>query len=164
MTGVVPAKSGQGRRVPISDELDLAIDSPLLKRLYADWAARRRARSMPARDDFDPLDLKYALGKLLLVDVLYRPLQFRFRLIGTELVDRAGFDLTGKSLDAYPNPEFRALMRQHYTAVVETRRPLRSVETNLVLDGRVRRYEALLLPLAADCETVDMLLIGVVYS
>jgi hypothetical protein len=101
---------------------------------------------------------------LLLVDVLYQPLQFRFRLIGTELVDRAGFDLTGKSLDAYPNPEFRAIMRQGYTAVVESRRPLRSVQTNLVVDGRVRRYEALLLPLAADGETVDMLMIGVVNS
>ncbi len=94
----------------------------------------------------------------------YRPLQFRFRLVGTELVDRAGFDLTGKTLDAYPNPEFRASMRQRYTAVVESRRPLRSVQTDLVIDGRLRRYEALLLPLASDGETVDMLMIGVVNS
>jgi hypothetical protein len=119
---------------------------------------------MPARRDFDSLDLKYALGKLLLVDVLYRPLQFHFRLVGTELVDRAGFDLTGKSLDAYPDPEFRAFMRQRYTAVVESRRPLCSMQPNLVVDGRVRRYEALLLPLAADGETVDMLMVGIVHS
>lgn len=164
MIAVVPAKSGHHGDVATADEPDLPLASPLLKRLYADWTVRRRDRSMPARHDFDPLDLKYALGKLLLVDVRHRPLQFRFRLVGTELVDRAGFDLTGKSLDAYPNPEFRAYMRQRYTAVVETGRPLRSVQTGLFIEGRIRRYEALLLPLASDGETVDMLMIGVVNS
>jgi len=164
MIGAVPATSDHHCGVAVADEPDLPLASPLLKRLYADWTARRRDRSIPARRDFDPFDLKYALGKLLLVDVRYRPLQFRFRLVGTELVDRAGFDLTGKTLDAYPNPEFRASMRQRYTAVVESRRPLRSVQTDLVIDGRLRRYEALLLPLASDGETVDMLMIGVVNS
>jgi len=164
MIAAVPAASGHHCGVAVADEPDLPLASPLLKRLYADWTARRRDRSIPARRDFDPLDLKYVLGKLLLVDVPYRPLQFRFRLVGTELVDRAGFDLTGKTLDAYPNPEFRASMRQRYTAVVESRRPLRSVQTDLVIDGRLRRYEALLLPLASDGETVDMLMIGVVNS
>jgi hypothetical protein len=62
MIAAVPAKSGHNCGVAMAGEPDLALDSPLLQRLYADWAARRRARSMPARRDFDPLDLKYALG------------------------------------------------------------------------------------------------------
>jgi hypothetical protein len=66
-------------------------------------------------------------------------------------------------LDDYPDPEFREYMRERYSAAVTSRQPLGSVQTRLVLDGRVRRYEALLLPLAGDGETVDMLMIGVVY-
>ena len=145
------------------DEPVPAIEAPLLKQLYADWQARRRGRTMPAREDFDPLDLKYILGKLLLIDVLQRPPHYRFRLVGTELVVRSGVDLTGKTLDDYPDPEYREFMRQRYTAAVVARCPLSSIQTPLVVDNRIRRYEALLLPLAADGETVDMLMIGIVY-
>jgi hypothetical protein len=141
----------------------LAIEAPLLRQLHEDWQARRRGRPLPARADFDPIDLKYVLGKLLLVDVLREPLQFRFRLVGTELVKRLGVDLTGRTLDDYPDPEYREFLRQRYTAAVAARRPLSSIQTRLILDGRLRRYEALLLPLASDGVTVDMLMIGIVY-
>jgi hypothetical protein len=141
----------------------MAIQAPLLLRLLEDWETRRRGRTMPARADFDPFDLKYMLGKLLLVDVLRDPLRFRFRLIGTELLKRSGIDLTGRMLDDHPDPEYREYMRQRYITAVAGRQPLSSIQTRLVLDGRLRRYEALLLPLASDGETVDMLMIGIVH-
>ena len=152
----------------MSESAAPTVESPILQRLLADWQVRRRGRLLPSRGDFDPLDLKYVLGKLLLVDVLGpdvagRPLQFRYRLVGTELAARVGVDLTGRTLDDYPSPEYREFMRRRYTQTVEERRPLSSVQTRLVVDNQVRRYEALLLPLAADGETVDMLMIGIVY-
>jgi hypothetical protein len=141
----------------------VAIEAPLLRRLHDDWLARRRGRLLPARADFDPVDLKYLMGKLLLVDVMHEPLRFRYRLVGTELVRRAGFDLTGRTLDDYPDPEYREYTRQRYATAVVTRQPLRSIQSRLILDGRLRHYEALLLPLGADGETVDMLMIGVIH-
>lgn len=141
----------------------IAVEAPALRRLLDDWQARRRGKKLPARGDFDPVDLKYLMGKLLLVDVLREPLRFRFRLIGTELVKRAGSDLTGRMLDEHPDPEFREHVRQRFAITVATRQPQSSIETRLVLDGRLRRYEALLLPLASDGEAVDMLMIGIVY-
>src|SRR4051794_23492799 len=42
----------------------IEIESATLRRLYADWDARRRGRKLPARADFDPLELKYILGNL----------------------------------------------------------------------------------------------------
>jgi hypothetical protein len=141
----------------------VAVEAPLLRRLHDDWQARRRGRAMPARADFDPVDLKYMMGKLLLVDVLRDPLRFRYRLIGTELVKRRGIDLTGRMLDDHPDPEYREYSRQRYVTAVLGRQPLSSIQTRLVLDGRLRRYEALLLPLAGDGETVDMLMIGIVH-
>jgi hypothetical protein len=156
------AASVEGRGARSADS-GAFIQAPLLMRLLGDWERRRHGRHMPARADFDPLDLKYMMGRLLLVDVLRDPLRFRFRLIGTELVKRAGIDLTGRMLDDYPYPEFREHMRALYTAAAATRQPLGSRETRLVLDGRLRRYEGLLLPLATDGETVDMLMIGMVH-
>src|SRR5258707_2720250 len=93
----------------------LQVVSPLLQRLLADWQVRRRERTLPARRDFDPLDLKYILGKLLLVDVERQPLRFRFRLVGTELARRSGVELTGRTLDDYPSPEYREVIRRRYT-------------------------------------------------
>jgi hypothetical protein len=142
---------------------EIVLETPLLRRLLEDWQERRRGRHLPSRRDFDPLDLKYILGKLLLIDVLRDPLRFRFRLIGTELTARTGVELTGQFLEDHPDPEFRELLRRRYTQVVEERRPIASIQTRLVIDNKLRRYEALLLPLAVDGETVDMLMVGIVY-
>src|SRR5262245_30553321 len=101
----------------------LLIHSPILQQLHGDWLARRDGRAFPSRKHFDPIDLKYALGKLLLIEVSHVPLRFRYRLIGSELVERAGFDLTGRMVDDYPDPEYRAFVLQQYAAVVENRSP-----------------------------------------
>jgi hypothetical protein len=55
---------------------------------------------MPSRADIDPLDLRFAIGNLILVDAIEaEPLRFRVRLHGTNLSERMDFDLTGKMLD-----------------------------------------------------------------
>src|SRR5215471_13459596 len=83
------------------------IREPRLKRLFAYWCAAKRGRRMPARRDLDPLDFPYALGYVMLVDVLREPLRFRVRLHGTEITRRVFYDLTGKLLDDIPDPEYR---------------------------------------------------------
>ena len=62
---------------------ELEIVSPVLQRLYQDWRNRLHGREMPARRDFDVLDLDYVLGDLNLIDVEHAPLRFRFRVHGT---------------------------------------------------------------------------------
>ena len=137
---------------------------PLLQRLYRYWDEKRAGREMPVRDDVDPLDLRYILGQLILVDVLpEEPRRFRIRLHGSELARRAGYELTGKMLDELPTTEFRLLAQRSFTIAVETRRPFHSIRDRL-LDNKPRRYEALMLPLSRDGGVVDMLLVGLRYD
>ena len=50
------------------------IQHPDLRTLYDYWNERRRERRWPARADINPVDLKFALGNLSLIDV-HRVLQ-----------------------------------------------------------------------------------------
>ena len=138
------------------DEVGDKIESPTLRRFYAYWRSKHHGDLLPGRQDIDPLDFPYALGDVTLVDVARDPLRFRFRLDGTRHVERFGFDMTGQWLDEFPEPEMRQVIFDSYRDVVESRLPRRR-HRDLVTDGRMFRYEALLLPMARDGKTVDML-------
>lgn len=140
--------------------LDRSPVSDILSRLYADWRGLMVGGRLPPRDAIDPVEFTYALGRLSMVEVHRAPLRFRFRLNGTVIVDRQGFDLTGKWLSDHPEPENRALTAGSYTMVVETGRPL-VTDRSRTMDGRFHDYEALLLPLSRDGETVDAILSAV---
>lgn len=142
----------------------LEIASPRLRRLYEYWCERRRGRRFPARADVDPLDLSFLLGNLILADVVEGdPPAFYIRLHGTNLAERSGYELTGKMLTDLPVGEYRALAVESFTQVAKTGEPVHG-HRNRVLDGRLRQYEALILPLSKDGERVDMLMIGMIYS
>jgi hypothetical protein len=133
-----------------------------LRRLYESWNELRGTRMAPSRAELDPMALRYILGNLLLVDVLRDPLRFRYRLCGTNIVARAGFDLTGRFVDEHPEPQYRDFALARYREVVELAAPLHGVRDE-VLDQRFRRYEVLLLPLSSDGMNVDMVLVAMKY-
>ena len=74
--------------VPISRHLDL----------YSYWLSKRNGRIMPARGDIDPRELGMLLPFLFIIDKAAG--EFRFRLMGTGVVQDLGRDLTGKPLSA----------------------------------------------------------------
>jgi hypothetical protein len=135
---------------------------PLLRLLCDYWDGKRGERQMPARDDIDPIDFAFALGNIILVDVLPDPMRFRIRLHGTHLANRAGYELTGKMLDELPITDFRQLATQSFTTTATSGRPFHS-RRDRVLDGHQRAYETVILPLSDDDRTVNMLLIGLYY-
>jgi hypothetical protein len=141
----------------------LDIRSSTLQRLHRDWEDRRRGREFPARSDFDVLDLRYVIGHLALLDVSYDPIRFRFRLHGTGISQRVGYEMTGKEVDDLPPPVVRSSVRRHFTAVVEQRMPLVEVRERHILDDRVVGSESLALPLSRDGAAIDMLMVGVVF-
>ena len=143
---------------------DLEIVSPTLQRVHQDWQNRRNGATMPARSSFDVLDLKYILGSLNLVEVLRDPLRFRYRVHGTNCVSLLGYDMTWKFVDDYPDPVYRTRVRRNFASVVESRQPRCDLGKREVVDKRIIRFEALILPLAADGETVDMLMVALALS
>lgn len=138
----------------------LDIEAPQLRRLLADWESRRRGREFPARADFDPVDFGYILGDLSLVEVFQDPLRFRFRLHASNLADRGGIDMTGRLLDEMPDERRRANALRHYQKVMAERRPSVTFFKREYTDSRIWDCEVLVLPLAADGTTIDMLMVA----
>jgi hypothetical protein len=146
------------REVDGAEPLDLDTSDETLKRLYRYWIERRGTRRYPSRDDIDPLDFAYAVGRVSLVDVLEDPRRFRYRLVSTTLTARLGYEMTGKFLDEIPGSEMRAYTERIYTTAMERLAPLHLRDDSL-MDGRRWRHEALILPLSPDGRAVNMLMI-----
>jgi hypothetical protein len=143
--------------------LSIVIKSAELRRLHDDWQSRRRGSALPARADFDPVDLKYILGSLSLIDVVGTPPRFQIRLHASNVVERVGPDLTGKFIDEMP--EVRRIKAQaHYQRVLKERSPIAISYQDADIDQRLWNCEVLVLPLAADGTNIDMLMSAFVWT
>jgi len=123
------------------------------------WEGHRHEGRLPRRADFDPLDLKKFLGRIVLFDVLQDPRRFRFRLVGTDWVLRFGLDPTNTLVDDFPRVESRPFINEVLGQVADGRVPL-WVRRAVVIEGRYYHYGMLLMPLAADGRQADMIMAG----
>lgn len=157
------AEPDAGGRNPTSDPVVLwdctpaDIADPLISRLFNYWQTRRGGRRFPGRPDIDPIDFAYVLGNVVLIDVTQPGPRFRYRLIGTNLLLRDAHDRTGHWIDELPSLEYRRTVLARLNGLAERPAPV-FVRNVAVLDNRQYDYEALWLPLAADGETLDMLM------
>jgi hypothetical protein len=137
------------------------IDQPVLLALLRYWNKKRGAAALPARPDIDPLEMgPPLLPSLMLADLLDRGTRVRFRLVGTAVTKRLGFDPTGKYLEDTVKggfgEQFAALSRLVYA----DRAPLYS-EIVLHWGGHRRlEIEQLLLPLSQGGPDPAIALIG----
>jgi hypothetical protein len=137
------------------------IERPELRRLLEYWQAKRRTLGrLPARADIDPLEMRFALGHLILADVEPGdPIRFRHRLIGTRIVEHAGYDATGLYVDDIPDQELARRLTESYRTVIATREPVHD-RVNGMVGGRPLNLEILRLPLSQDGTTIGMVLTG----
>jgi hypothetical protein len=135
------------------------LDARLL-RLLQDWQAWRGTRSLPARSDFQPEELHYLLGHVFLLDIVAAPEgpRFRYRVFGSAVTMYRGFDLTGQFLDQHPDPDFASRVHGAYLQSMLARQPLWATVDGFTLHGLSANFEGLILPLASDGETPDMML------
>jgi hypothetical protein len=140
--------------------LDSEIRSSRLRRLLSDWNGWRGSREMPSRADFTPADICYLLGNIVLLDVFHRPVRFRYRLIGSNMTARRGFDLTGKFMDEHPDPTFREVVIERNRTLVATRQPAHFSYDFVGVGGMQTKYEVLNLPLSSNGQVIDIILAG----
>ena len=101
------------------------------------------------------MDIPRLLANVWLIDVARDPLRFRFRLIGTAVVEYAGEDNTGNWFDEVM-PDFDPRV---FVDVVETGEPSWSRSPSRMRPYKqYRELERVRLPLASDGKTVDMIL------
>jgi PAS domain len=150
-----------GSRIAVLDPIPgnplPGLSEPDLHRFYAYLEEKRGAREFAARRDIDPLDFPYVLGNIVLFDVLYQPLRFRYRLVGSMIVARVGYDMTGKFLHEHPHPSYRDYMLECYAEVIRSRRPSGG-DYDLFMDREIRRYRCIRVPLSNDGEIIDKII------
>ena len=157
-------RADSGGEVPqpaltIDDGLDEALRRPenaSLRDFFGYWQGKRRGERLPARVDIEPTEIPQLLPNIFLVDVVAgeRP-RFRFRLVGTTIVSME-FEMTNAYLDELVAEVEATPMGRHYRDAAGGRIYLRRQR----LDWRERgyiNYDVLLLPLADDGETINML-------
>lgn len=133
-----------------------------LKMLYD--SRRPAVNRLPGRGDFEPRDLVGHLEHVLLLEIHGdgpgdRPTDaFRFRVFGSELVERWQFEMTGRTLADYPAEDRRQRVCAIFNYVLRRREPVRVCGAMRRPNGGHVWAESLLLPLAGDGQAVDMLL------
>lgn len=115
---------------------------------------------MPARRDVDPVRMPRHLPNLMLIDVLHEPRRFRYRLVGSRVVSASAEDRTGQFFDEVTFFKNNPAVIDQYDAVVDSAVPHVSLEPFFNHSNNMA-YQAkrLLLPLASDGKTVDMLMV-----
>jgi hypothetical protein len=150
--------------VTVEPDFEDSIEQPDLLWMFRYWAGRAPGSGLlPGRQHIDPVDFPSFLPRIALIEVLREggaesPSGFRYRLTGTEIVDRAGRDPTGKRFDDLYAGDYLVQALETYRAIVEARRPNYSRRTFPLIEGREHlEYTRLILPLAGDGTLVDML-------
>lgn len=151
------------RIVATSDRFEQQLPHSEFRWLYRYWRSRCDGARLPSRARISPIDFPGLLPRIYLVEVIrnehVRDLSFRFRLAGTEhfLINQR--EITGLMLEeAFAEERFHSV-RAAYSTVVSSREPLLTLDCPSPRLGREYVvYDRLLLPLASDGVTVDMLL------
>jgi hypothetical protein len=141
-------------------ELDLT--APVHLAAYAYWRARRPSMALlPSRQDIDPLEMPRSVLPWVNLIEVHRDdaaLRYRHRLVGTGILDMRNRDGTGRWFEELYDEVRRTRVRRVLDLVVTDGLP-RVLKDDLGNTGRAHRtLHSLVMPLATDGVTVDMLM------
>ena len=150
------------------DELDPArVRSPKVFQLHQAWESMRPGPGvLPGRAHFDPAAVGRLLPSLVSLDILRdgdgEISSFRFRLVGSAISDAYGENPTGEAIGGSGT---LGPILSHHRQVAESGRPLWRLAppAQPVLRGRVDVVENLVLPLASDGKSPDVLVILAIF-
>lgn len=137
-------------------------------RCLVDWFCDKLRRELDGVHyrDFDPIDVKPALGSIVLLEPTDDAEGYRYRLYGSQVVDTYGLDLTGRTsgqlnTEATRNvrPQYQAVARNNFTIYTEHDKQ-RIREPDVI--ERWDRWSRLILPLVDDEKLVKRVLVSMV--
>lgn len=112
---------------------------------------------MPSRSNFDPVDIPRLLPFTILIDVLGEPLDFRYRLLGTQIDRIVSRNYKGVKFSEIPHMERQGKLWSNHEEVWRTKAPLRSSVEYVGQDRYIKRLGHALFPLSSDGDSVDMI-------
>ncbi|MBI2254881.1 MAG: hypothetical protein HYU58_09705 [Proteobacteria bacterium] len=133
---------------------------------YDYWLGKQRALDdpdmLPSRRDLDPIiDVPRLVPHLMLMDVQADPLDFRYRLVGSALRRHMAEDWTGRFLSDIPFQRAGSTVWDNNVRVIDARRPLLARPPYIGPHKDFLFVESVILPLAGDRQTIDMLMFAV---
>jgi len=133
------------------------LESPRVHRFHGYWKARRSAeRAVPLRAAVDPTDLRELLPNIVVIEVEPAPLRFRYRLVGTRVVEFNKLDFTGSYLGTIGWDEEQQIV-DTCVDVVSSRQPLCGFYSWTLKTGAIGRCEFGIFPFSADGTAVTQI-------
>lgn len=120
------------------------------------WQSKCRPGLLPSRADLTHEDLQPWFGYIILLNVVDRGEDFRYRLFGSRIAEELGFDMSGKLVSEHPNRDFMPHYLDAHRMAVEQRVAMVTPAWP-ELDTVVLRRR-LIMPLAADGRTVNIVM------
>jgi len=148
--------------------IELALSATAHIAAYSYWRTRRPSMALlPSRRDLDPLEMPRSLLPWINLIEVHRAnedIRYRHRLVGTGIVDMRKRDGTGCWFEDLYDLTRIIRVRRVLDRVVEDGQP-RILEDDLTSTGRsYRTLHSLVLPLASDGVSVDMLMAVAYYD
>jgi hypothetical protein len=132
------------------------------KTLHRYWLLKHRGGCPPSRKDLDPLiEIPALVSNLVLLDV--EGDSYRYRLVGTEVVKRAGMDMTGRMIGLpITAPELRDQWHTALDVVAAEQKP--QLFLSKMPEGVTARYVTIMLPLVSPSGATEKILIGLFFD
>jgi hypothetical protein len=144
------------RRLPLDQ---MAPEDAKLAKAFAYWSSKRKDGLLPARRDIDVVDLRFLMGWMHLVDTSDpKPENYSFRLFGTSVRMDGSRNYQDFRIGDYYAKCYREALIEDYSSVVFTGVPAMH-QIVALLNYLKYSYTRLILPLADDGKTVNMLLV-----
>jgi hypothetical protein len=138
---------------------------PVLTACLKYWQDKRPGETLPSRIDIDPLDFPAGLlPHIVLINVEHTPRRYRYRLIGTHIVQTLDHDSTGRYIDELHGGELFPDFVDSLDRIVASREPFFTFDSTYPDHRKWANCEAIGLPLASDGSNVDMILVATVYN
>jgi hypothetical protein len=133
------------------------IASPRIHHFHEYWKGKRATPAdIPLRADFDPTNVRELLPNMLIVDVEHDPLRFRYRLVGTRVVEFNNQEFTGLYLGTIGWQEEGQLV-DAYTDATLDRNPVCGFYTWTLRNGGTGKCEFALFPFSNDRQTITQM-------
>jgi hypothetical protein len=111
---------------PLRIVTEAYLDRPTLdgaEALLAYWDRLRPPGGIPCRADIDPFAIRSLLPNISIVESVAGGADWRFRLIGSAVIYRHGFDATGRCMSRTLGPEGLAAMQGEYRRAIRLCEP-----------------------------------------
>jgi hypothetical protein len=127
--------------------------------LYRYWDAKRGGRPMPSRADLDPAAMRGLLPHLTLIERVEDG--FRYRLVGSQVVQDLGREMTGTMVGSHVNPpEYARAICRLYEQVCDNAQPVFTTGEYRSPSQLVHTVSRLLLPLGPEGGAANMVLLS----